>query len=275
MSLKNKIIDQCTLLQKYYHFRIPFSALGRKRGSMTVEAALVLPIFLFAMLLFSFLGILIRNQDEVQWALTRVAREASVEYGASESEMMKNTLYYQTKLRAYLGTKVPSAHLLESRLMRENDEIDLIVNYQMELPFRVIKIGRCHFRQRVHTRAFTGVEHRGDAGGGTDCIVYVTPTGRVYHKNKNCTYLRLSVSQVKFEDLESLRNGGGGIYKSCERCARDTEVPRTAKVWITNFGDRYHTSRSCSGIKRNIEEISLSEAGGRIPCSKCGEYDGG
>ena len=55
----------------------------QKEASMTVEAAFVLPVFLFAMLLLAFLAQMARCQDEVQWALTRVAREVSAEYGAA------------------------------------------------------------------------------------------------------------------------------------------------------------------------------------------------
>ncbi len=81
--------------------RVPFPAL---RGSLTVEASLVLPVFLFAMILLSYLAVLVKSQDEIQWALTRVAREASAEYGVSGNKVLVNRLYCQKKLNDYLGT---------------------------------------------------------------------------------------------------------------------------------------------------------------------------
>lgn len=271
MLRKIKTKKQCTLLQNYYHGRIPFLTLGWRPGSLTVEAALVLPVFLFAMLTVVYIGSLIQCQDEVQWALTRVAREASAEYGASESRVMESLPYYQAKLRLYLGEKVVSAHLLESKILKEKDEIDLVVNYRAKTPFSRIKITGLHFRQRVCVRAFTGVEQREKEGKDQGELVYVTPTGRVYHRSQSCTYLKLSVSRVKYEDLQGLRNESGGRYRECEKCVNDTEKSRLGDVWITNYGDRYHTTGSCSGIKRTIQEISLEDVGTRVPCSKCGQ----
>lgn len=247
--------------------RIPFPAL---RGSMTVEAALVLPVFLFGMLLTAYLGLLVRCQDEVQWALTRVAREASAEYGAGENKLLANRAYYQTRINDCLEVKGLAVSLLESSVLQRNDEIDLIAVYYAKIPFRLIPAGSCRFRQRVHTRAFTGVERRENVEEEGNIMVYVTETGRVYHRERSCTYLRLSISQMKYGDTASLRNDSGGRYKPCERCVKDIVPAGSDEVWITNFGDRYHIIRSCSGIKRNVKKIQLSQAGKRTPCSKCG-----
>lgn len=242
----------------------------KQRASMTVEAALVLPIFLFAMILISYLGMLVKCQDEVQWALTRVAREASAEYGASGSKVLANRAYYQAKLGQYMDGGGLSISLLQSKVLQKNDEIDLIADYRVKLPFRLITVGSCRFCQRVHTRAFTGVEQRG-GGEPDDTIVYVAETGRVYHGSRDCTYLRLSISMMKYEDIAPLRNEGGGRYKPCEHCVGDKCLAAQETVWITNYGNRYHASRSCSGIKRSIKKMPKSKVGKRTPCSKCGE----
>lgn len=238
---------------------------------MTVEASLVLPIFLMAMVLITYLGLLIQCQDEVQWALTRVAREASAEYGATESKGMKTPLYYQTKLALYLKTSGVSFLMLESDILKEKDEIDLVVRYRAKLPFRLLTIPTPWFRQRVHTRAFTGVETRENQDKDKNLMVYVTETGQVYHEKQQCTYLKLSISQMKFEDIEKLRNESGGKYKPCEKCCKKKEYSLKKDVWITNYGDRYHVNRGCSGIRRRIEKISFSEVGKRTPCGKCRE----
>lgn len=237
---------------------------------MTVEAALVLPVFLFAMLLIAYLGMLVQCQDEVQWALTRVAREASAEYGATQNRALANRAYYQTKLNLYMKESGVGISLLDSSILQNNDEIDLIAVYQVKLPFRLLRTSACRFRQRVHTRAFTGVRCREDKDAQSSVIVYVTETGKVYHRRRDCTYLRLSISQVRYEDIGDLRNEGGGRYKACERCVGKKKLIGHHPVWVTNYGDRYHASRSCSGIKRSIKEIELSKAGKRTPCSKCG-----
>lgn len=237
---------------------------------MTVEAALILPVFLFAMLLMAYLAKMAGYQDRVQWVLTRVAREASAEYGAARKETIKNKAYCYMKLDRYLKESGLPVSLAQSMICEKNDEIDLIADYRMEVPFRLIPDKWCSFRARVHTRAFTGVEDRGaDENAVRDREVYITETGRVYHDSLSCTYLKLSISQLKYVDIETMRNESGGIYKPCEKCCRSAVPSGQTDVWITNFGDRYHLSHSCSGLKRKIRKIMLSEAGNRTPCSKC------
>ncbi len=244
----------------------------QREASMTVEAAFVLPVFLFAMLLLAFLAQMARCQDEVQWALTRVAREVSAEYGAAGKDALVSRVYILTKLERYLDGSGLSISLLHSELGGEQDEIDLIADYRMKVPFRLLPVRKYTFRARVHTRAFTGVEDRGaERDHAGDREVYITETGRVYHDSLSCTYLKLSISQLQFDDVDGMRNESGGKYKPCERCCRTGAPSRKATVWITNFGDRYHVSRSCSGLKRKIRTIRLSEAGKRTPCSKCGK----
>ena len=244
----------------------------KQRASMTVEAAFVLPIFLFAMLLLAYLAQMAKCQDSVQWALTRVAREASAEYGATKNKLLLNKAYYSMKLAGYLDTSALSISLLQSHICEDGDEMDFVADYRMELPFRLLTKSSCSFRARVHTRAFTGVMERGKQSEETgEQDVYITETGRVYHISLSCTYLKLSISQMKFSDIGQLRNEGGGKYKPCEKCCKENEPPGKADVWITNFGDRYHISRSCSGLKRTIKKIKRSEAGSRTPCSKCGQ----
>lgn len=242
-----------------------------KKASLTVEASFVLPIFLLAMLLLAYLGQMIKCQDEMQWALTRIAREAAAEYGATKNSAYKSRAYYLARLNQYRKGAGISVSLSESELLKKNDEIILAAGYRMELPFKLLPVSHFTFFQRVHTRAFTGVESREPAGDGEDETVYVTKTGRVYHRELTCTYLKLSISQILYADISGLRNEGGGRYQPCERCCKGKKFGGQSVIWITNFGDRYHSSRSCSGIKRSILTIKLSEVGNRTLCSKCGK----
>ena len=154
-------------------------------------------------------------------------------------------------------------------LLKENDEIDLIAGFRVKTPFSIFSLGSCQFRQRVHTRAFTGVERR-EKENEKDCVVYLTETGTVYHRSLDCSYLKLTISKVLYRDLVNLRNSSGGKYKICERCCHGITPQDGEEVYITIYGDRYHKSRTCSGLKRTIREIMLSQVGNRAPCSKCG-----
>lgn len=261
-TVKNKY--KSLLKTPSHRNRIPSAA------SLTVEATLVLPVFLFAVLTIAYLGLVVKTQDEVRHAMCRTVSEASAEVGAGMRSQAKSMLYYRGKLGVYLGDTSLTTTLIGSSFLEENDEIDLVVSYTTSIPFVLFDFLHPRFQERIHTRAFVGVDSRGDGDEEEDVIVYVTPTGRVYHRDKNCTYLRLSVSQILYGDVGGKRNGGGGKYKPCHRCARGLHLSADTPVWITNYGDRYHTNRGCSEIKRTIQEIFLSEVGNRAPCSKCG-----
>lgn len=98
--------------------------------------------------------------------------------------------------------------------------------------------------------------------------VYVTETGVVYHRDYHCNYLELSIRMVTADSIDGLRNKEQGKYYPCEHCA---EKGTQKGVYITDYGNRYHNSLNCSGLKRTIYAVPLSEASvGRGACTKCG-----
>ena len=118
-----------------------------------------------------------------------------------------------------------------------------------------------------YMRAWTGydVEHRAEGGEGEETYVYITDGGSAYHMARNCTHLTLSITLAGKEEMETLRNAAGGRYRPCERCGGDG----SGIVYITKEGDRYHNTIECSGLKRSVRCIPISEAVGRTPCSRC------
>ena len=56
-------------------------------------------------------------------------------------------------------------------------------------------------------------------------------------------------------------------YTSCEYCG---DLGFVTVVYITNYGDRYHTTIKCRGLRRYVRSVSLSQVKGIKPCSKCG-----
>jgi len=118
---------------------------------------------------------------------------------------------------------------------------------------------------KMKIKTWTGYEKSG-FGTSEDETVYVTATGMVYHRDYHCTYLDLSIHMVSKEELEGLRNDSGGKYYPCEHCGGGW-----GGVYITDSGDRYHGSLSCSALKRTVYAVPLSEAAGKGACSKCGQ----
>lgn len=255
------------------------------RATLTLEAAVVLPVFLLAMI------------AALQYGN---AIETAVKFGTSLSEtgkMMATAAYVQrfsgdldeapeiavtalsaayAKQRLLLQTKDVSAvakvNLLLSSFLQEDDTIDLVLTYQIRSPVGLIKLPGSFFLQRARVRAWTGRDSGGggDSEGGEadgDCV-YVTETGSVYHDDPNCTHLKLSIREVDAAELGGLRNNSGGKYHKCERCG---DAAPDGKVFITGEGNRYHSSLSCSGLKRTVRQVSKEELGDMRACSKCGK----
>lgn len=106
-----------------------------------------------------------------------------------------------------------------------------------------------------------------DVEGEGEIYVYITETGTVYHRNRGCSYLNPSIRSVNVGNLDSARNNGGAVYYACPLCK---DMAEWENCYVTDYGTSYHTSITCSGLKRTIYGVKLSEVGGRSACSKCG-----
>lgn len=258
-------------------------------GSVTVEAALVLPIFLFAMATLLFLIELISLSVIVHFAMYNAAKEtASCGYaiekavygglpdGMGVSGITKSYLESKVdeELEPYadLCSRISGGHegvsLSSSRYERQTGRLYMKASYEVPIPFRLSGVPALKFQSRLCAKLWNGYLGEGFSAGGEEEMVYITKTGTVYHRSADCTYLKLSIRSVSSAELDGLRNRSGGKYYPCEKCIKDGEAP--ASVYIANYGNRYHNSLSCSELKRYIRCVPLSQVGGRGPCSKCG-----
>lgn len=106
-----------------------------------------------------------------------------------------------------------------------------------------------------------------NVAGEDEVYVYITETGTVYHKNRECSYLNPSIRSIRVDNLDGVRNKGGAVYYTCPLCK---DMAGGEICYVTDYGTNYHTSITCSGLKRTIYAVRLSETGGRSACSKCG-----
>ncbi len=256
-------------------------------ASFTVEAALVIPMVtcFFAAILFLFH--VLEVQLCVQTGMEQTGRKLAV-YAAAETEngtdaaagkengagaaaetatakiLLVKNLRENEEIAKWVVGGAAGLSLLESDM--EGDDIDLVVNYRMEFPLRLLQPFSVHIKQRTKVRKWTGWNP--GAGEDEDPWVYITESGSVYHTTKNCTHLKLSIQPVSLAELAGRRNLDGAIYHACPQCVGKEKA--AGIVYITDYGDRYHTNLNCSGLKRTIYTVRKSEVGNRRACSKCG-----
>lgn len=202
------------------------------KGSLVVEAAAVLPIFLLAMahLIYwiSFLDIERGLSSEVNERARRLAKESFV-LDATSEEWIEVTKGETLRGRYYL---------------------------------RIAK-----------AKPFTGRYYTNPAMSKEESrLVFVTKTGRVFHRSFSCPYIKLSVKAVGRAQVGEKRSDNGEKYRPCELCAPGKDGGR---VFITTYGNRFHRDRSCKSLKREIKIVTLKKARekGLGACSKCGGRD--
>lgn len=248
-----------------------------QRGSMTVEAAVVLPILACVLAFLLFFFRMIQVGLSVQQVLEEAGREIAVYAQCEREENVAETVYLGmakgivwSKLRQdsnigrYVEGKTAGISLAASSF--GGDEICLQADYRMKFPVTLLGKRVFWMSQTTRYRKWTGWS-AGQDDTDSETWVFVTETGTVYHRTSSCSYLTLTIRSVDEAAVEDCRNESGGKYKCCEKCAGKEN--RFQKVYITNYGDRYHTDLNCSGIKRNVEMVRLSEVEGKGACSKC------
>lgn len=255
-------------------------------AGMTVEASLLLPLFIF---LFVNLGSaieMIRLHGNLQLALWDVGRRLSVyEYvinGEGNSRLWQEFkdvavtyTYVKGELINYVGEHyleqspitygADGLQFWESEVFTEDDEIEIIVTYNVSSMLPQAGFYPFRMANRYYARAWTGYDIMNADAIHRD-IVYVAENGEVYHEERNCTHLLLSVKETSMEQALLSRNRYGSRYVACEKCVRG---PRDDTVFITDEGDCYHYERYCSGIKRTVYEMERERAQKYRPCGRC------
>lgn len=242
------------------------------RGSLTVEAALVLPIFFFAALCLIYLLEIRSVQFSVRSAAQNATENAAVDVTVLP---VLNPWKLESDMVKLIGADRMGQSVIEGgsgglscwrSYYKEADGIIYVdVCYKVRLPFPRFLNLSLDLNETFQVRAWTGYQPMG-MEAADDSIVYITDYGSVYHEDYQCRYLQLTIRYIPITELSGVRNLDGGIYRACEKCVHaDTMIG----VYVTEYGNKYHNSLNCSGLKRSIRVVKKSEVMGRGACSKC------
>lgn len=247
------------------------------KASLTVEAAIALPLFLFFLLQIMSAMNMISVQSRLAAALHQAGNRTAF-YGhlSGQLEFSVKAQVLENAGKNYLDKScikngAAGISFAGTSIMKQDDRVEIYLSYRIEPIFPILAFESFAVSQCYYGRAWTGYDVESGISNFTEeePMVYITETGTVYHTNRSCTYLNPSVETVNMTALETGRNQSGGKYYPCELCTGRSGAQSTASVYITGYGNSYHTSIMCSGLKRTIYTIPLSEAGGRRRCSKC------
>ncbi|MCD8329589.1 MAG: hypothetical protein LUC27_02715 [Lachnospiraceae bacterium] len=272
-----------------------------------MEAALLLPLFLFALYLFWNFFPALQTHIRIQYAMDEVSGELAqqayllqqlrTEVGEGEAvaeEVSEDsrwgdeilTLLEETAWRSYAGHLVRDQvgeEALESFPVEGGSDglsfgestwelmgdIDLCVHYRLTFPGVFGLTLRLPVCQHSLRKCWTGQTGTGTESGETEEeMVYVTDSGTVYHRSLDCYHLKLTIYTSTLSQVTSQRNSSGAKYYPCERCA--VSVSGSSLVYITKEGNRYHMTSECAGLKRSVRAVPLSQVEGLRACQNCG-----
>lgn len=209
----------------------------RLTGSMSVEAAFSIPIFLFFM---------VNMLSMITMYAAYSSKLAKVDQSA------KILASISTDMNSYGDDLVISSDLVE------------ISPFVKPIGFKSAYSYAC-----MKYKKWNGYDLSGSNSNLCDDeYVYITQTGGSYHRSKNCRHLLVTITTTTVNEIETLRNSEGKKYYACEKC----KGIGTGLLFVTQYGEKYHSNASCSGLKRTIKTIKLSEVGGRSACRDCAGY---
>ena len=200
-----------------------------KKGSLTIEAALVFPFFLMILLAFFSFFSQYASAAELQMQAAAEAKKVGIVLGSTgQSDSGDITIYKTAKVKKHwIHPFFAKSQIVQSAVCRG-------------------WIG------------FTSLD-------ALETYVYVTPDGEVYHLFSDCTHLDLSIRLVSMVTAREKRNEYGQKYRECQLC----DAAFGALVYITSEGDCYHSERGCSGLKRTIRQVPLEKVKDRGLCLRC------
>ena len=245
---------------------------SEKKGSVTIEAAFGIPIFLFAVLCL----IWVIEIQSIKISILSAAQSAA-KSAAEDTAVIPvlNTIKLKSDIVSLIGEDRIGRSIIKggssgiscwkSYVAPDTGEMNITVEYEVMIPLPVMGNPAAQLEESFKISSWRG-RSNGQMEDGDRDIVYMTENGSVYHEDYNCFYLRLSLRYVPYEELESIRNESGGRYHACGKCVIGSAM---TGVYITENGNKYHNTLGCSGLKRTIYAVKRSETGGVGGCSRC------
>ena len=250
-----------------------FTPFCKKKAVLSIETAMVLPVFTMSMIMLLSIPSVYYIHQKMDMV---VHDEANIVAIQSYDENAYSTGAVQAEIVERIGKPILNSSLIKngsdgldfSETDLTNPEIKTVsISYCVSLPFDVFSI--CEFSLNNTATVHTWIGYINGLNSLEDLseYVYIAKNGTVYHRSKECSHIRLHINSVDGKDIKSLRNENGAKYKRCIYCHPKVSDP---KLYVTSDGDKYHNSLNCSGLKRTVIRVRLSQIGDKTACLRCG-----
>ncbi|HPO04376.1 MAG TPA: hypothetical protein PLV37_02565 [Bacillota bacterium] len=266
-----------------------------KKGSLLIETAIILPLFLLAILSICILIRIIGTEENMMHSFAEEGKKIAKESYLTQLDIIPEGyeaqiaegILHGTLLELRMVKRLEKEETLSLEDLRLNrfeylyqDEgkpgtIDCSITYGIDLPLPLEFGRRGEFEQRLFFRGFIGAMDN-EEGMGFDAmekpdsasIVYVFPrAGKRFHK-PDCRMIEVYPKEM------ILSSGVRNRYFPCKLCDAGS-LPWGSRVYCFDKSGKVFHKGSCSTVDRYVIGIDRDEAidKGYSPCSFCGGYN--
>lgn len=275
---------------------LPFISLKRKASaSITVEAAVCLPLFVFFSLALLMPMEWLNRQRQIQTAMESLGeswsqylyaweeRENQENGGNQEEQGYKEEQEYKALvsdmavgllLKEKLSRYAENVSVKRAEVPDESGHIYIEAEFREKIPLFATPGSGVSMKAAVKRRSWIGLNGKlKEKGTGAEneehenIIVYVGASMGRYHWYRDCHYLSNQYEAVPSEQIINRRNCFGSKYTACARCAKSTDLTET--VYVTEGGAHYHLDKSCTAMVSYVRSLPLDEVRHLGACSYC------
>lgn len=276
------------------------------RASLTLEAALCLPLFLFFGFCLLMPMRIMDRQRQLQAVVESVgediSRYAYVVYSmegngknrldtgkagtdsgenrdtnedrspGSEAVQMLSEAYAAAAILSKIDSSWVENVSFRGTDIGTNEMVHIVMSCRMRLPFSVLRLDSIPMEIVCNRRMWTGADGNRQssdlrAKDEEEQLVYIGKASTRYHLSRTCHYLYNDLQSVSAEVLDTLRNKEGKRYQPCSVCAAGV---KEGTVYVMPYGTSYHKSPGCSSIIAYVQQVPLPQAEHLGACSYCG-----
>ncbi|MCR4717134.1 MAG: pilus assembly protein [Lachnospiraceae bacterium] len=251
-------IENNTALQAQSQ-KIRTSLRASKSGSVTLEAALIMPVIIFMMYAFLMIGQMLIASEEIDKGINETARYYAKDYYGKEE--YKAPLFANLRFREYIDQSKLSivkngvSGVIVTPSITEDNIVEIKAVYRFHIPIASLSDYGYTVLSKASARIYDGLDKDKDLI--SDDYVYVAKTGSVYHTNLNCSYISVHLVEASSANLANKRY--------CMHCKNHA----TNGNYVTVCGDCIHKDINCSSLNRTIHLVRKSDINGLPLCSKC------
>lgn len=245
-----------------------------RRGGITLEASLFLPIFLIGILTVAFLMKYLYLQESILYQLCREARVT-----IRQSVAVDLTMTYPLVASHGIAGENLEMETYRHRIFLyplTTDLTDRIAHYEavyyQKIPFPIPIQDGVEGKETLRFRPFLGQHYRGEGMDPEELekeeeghLVWVFPrAGERYHK-RDCSVI------VVFPGQHVLNRKIRSQYRPCSHCKPEEKRDGSLVYCFPRSGEVYH-HQYCALVTRYVIELELeaAEAEGYTPCRICG-----